>query len=155
MLLIFLRYEKAVAAWVLQKPIGTRILFALCASGLVILLSQLVLFCYGTWQVPAVWFELAYTQTNASISPLSLRDVLMTAGILFGALAGAIISAEYISYSIDGTIFKKAIRYLVGIVVLGCIWIAFSASTKSPDLAGSGMTYLRALGYCWCTFPVL
>lgn len=151
-LLLFLRYEKPIAAWGLQKPIVVRILLALCASGLVILLSQLVLFSYGTWQVPADWFALAYAQTNVSITPLSLRDVLMTAGILFGALAGAIISAEYISYSVDGTISKKAIRYLVGIIVLGCIWIALSTLTKSPDLEGSVMTYLRAvLAGLWVT----
>ncbi len=143
-LLVFLRYEKAAALWLSQKHPGTRILLALLASCMIIILAQVVLDGLGTWQVPAGWSTLAFLQTNATIDPFSLRDVMMAAGLLFGASAGAVISATYIPYVVDGSRSRKVIRYLSGIIILLFIWAALSALTKSPDLVGYGLTYLRA-----------
>ncbi len=143
-LLVFLRYEKAAATWFLQRPVPVRILLALGVSCAFILLSQMVISGYGTWQVPAEWSALAFAQTSESINPLSLKDTLLAAGVLFGAAAGAGISAEYIPYSIEGTWSRKATRFFVGIIVLAVLWVALSAATKSPGLAGYGMTYIRA-----------
>ena len=143
-LLVFLRYEKPAALWLSQKTPGTRIFLALLASCMFIILTQVVIYCLGSWQVPAGWSSLALLQTNAVIDPLSLRDELMAAGLLFGAAAGAVISAVYIPYAVDGSTSRKAIRYLSGIIILALLWVALSAPTKSPDLAGYGMSYFRA-----------
>lgn len=151
-LLVYLRYEKPAAMWLLQKPASTRILLAFLASCLFIILAQVVIYCLGAWQVPAGWSALAFVQTNAVIDPLSPRDVLMAAGLLFGASAGAVISAVYIPYVVDGSRSRKAIRYLTGILILAFLWVALSAPTKSPDLAGYGMAYFRAaLAGVWIT----
>ena len=151
-LLVFLRYEKPAALWLSQKPPGTRILLAFLASCMFIILAQVVIYCLGTWQVPAGWSALALEQTNAAIDPLSIRDVLMAAGLLFGAAAGAVISAVYIPYVVDGSKSRKAIRYLSGIIILAFLWVALSAPTKSPDLAGYGMAYFRvAIVGVWIT----
>jgi len=50
----------------------------------------------------------------------------------------------YIPYVTDGSRSRKAIRYLSGILILAFLWVALSAPTKSPDLAGYGMAYFRA-----------
>jgi len=152
LLLIFLRYETAAAAWVLQKPVPVRIFLALCASGVFILVSQLVILGLGTWQVPDGWFALAFAQTDVAISPPALRDTLLGAGFFFGAAAGAVICAEYIPYGVDGSMSQKALRFVSGILVLGVLWIAFSAFTQSFDLPGYSMTYFRAaLAGAWIT----
>ena len=143
-LLVFLRYEKSAAFWLSQKPARTRILLALLASCMFIVLAQVVIYCLGTWQVPAGWSALAFEQTNAPIDPISMRDVLMAAGLLFGAATGAVISAVYFPYVVDGSRSRKAIRYFSGIIILAFVRVALSAPTKSPDLAGYGMTYFRA-----------
>jgi membrane-associated phospholipid phosphatase len=143
-LFLFLRYENPAAKWLLQKPVKVRILIALGVSIVFILLSQLAIVSFGSWQVPVEWSALAFAQTSVAIDPVSMRDTLMAAGLLFGAAAGATLSAEYIPYGTDGTKSSKAARYTLGIIVLGLLWLALSSSTKRPDLAGSAMTYIRA-----------
>lgn len=151
-LLLFLRYETSAAAWLLQKPIHIRIFLALFASFTLIILSQMMIFFLGTWQIPGEWSAMALMQANTTIDPLSLREVIMSAGLLFGAAAGAIINREYNPYVVDGSLSQKAVRYLAGMIVLGCIWGALSTSTKSTDLAGYSMTYFRAaLAGVWIT----
>ncbi len=151
-LLVSLRYENTAATWFLQKPVPVRILLALGVSCVFILLSQMILFSYGTWQVPAEWSALAFAQTNDLINPATLKDTLLGAGILFGAAAGAGISAAYIPYSVEGTWSQKVTRFFVGIIVLAVLWVALSAATKSPGFAGYGMTYFRAsLAGLWIT----
>ena len=151
-LLVFLRYENTVTTWFLQKPVPVRILLALGASCAFILLSQMILFSYGTWQVPDEWSALAFAQTQELITPTSLKDTLLAAGVLFGAAAGAGISAAYIPYSVDGTWSRKATRFFVGIIVLAVLWVALSAATKTPGLTGYSMTYFRAaLAGVWVT----
>jgi membrane-associated phospholipid phosphatase len=152
LLLVFLYYENAAATWFLQKTVPVRILLALGTSYAFVLISQIVIFSFGTWQVPVGWSELAYAQTNLSISPVTLKDTLLAAGLLFGATAGAGISAEYIPYGVDGSRSQKAIRFFTGIIVLAILWITLSALTKSPDLFGYSMTYFRAaLAGAWIT----
>ena len=159
LLFLFLRYENAAAAWFLQKHVPARIFLALCASGAFILVSWSVILGLGTWQVPAAWSALALAQTNVPISPVTLKDTLLGAGLLFGAAAGAAISAEYIPYRIDGNLSLKALRFFAGGLVLAVLWTALSAYTKSPDIAGYSMTWFRAalagaLDYCRCPAPV-
>lgn len=154
-LLAFLHYEKSFSEWFLQKPIGIRIIFALCTSFTFVILSQMIeiiVFNLHNWQVPAEWSTLAFTQTHDTINPTSLRDTIMDAGILFGAAVGASISAEYFPYVVDGSYSKKIVRYLTGIIILALFWVIFSAVTKTPDLTGYGMTYFRAaLAGLWVT----
>jgi membrane-associated phospholipid phosphatase len=143
-LFLFLRYENSAAKWLLQKPISTRILLALGVSVTFIVLSQLAILSFGTWQVPVEWSTLAFAQTNVPIDPVSLRDTLMAAGLLFGAGVGATLSTEYIPYVVDGIKSRKAVRYILGIILLGLIWLALSSATKIPGLPGFGLTYFRA-----------
>jgi membrane-associated phospholipid phosphatase len=151
-LCVFLRYETAAATWILQKTVPARILLVLCASVLFIVASWIAIPGPGTWQVPAGWSALAFAQTGIAISPLAMRDTLLGAGLLFGAGAGAAISAEYIPWDVAGSMSQKALRCGCGILVLGILWITLGAWTKSSDLPGYGITWLRsALAGIWIT----
>ena len=152
-LFFFVRYETVFSEWFLQRPLNVRILFAFCASISLVIVSELVKFCLGSWQVPSDWSAMAFVQTNLSIAPLSGLDALMAAGLLFGAAVGAIISSDYLPFVIDGNASRKAIRYIIGIIILFFVWIGLSAVAKSPGLVGYGMTYIRAaIVGGWVTF---
>ncbi len=118
LLLVFLRYERPASTWFFQKSVSFRILLAVGISCAFILLGQAVISGLGPWEVPAAWSDLAYAQTDSAINPLSPGTILSGAGLLFGAIAGAGISAEYIPYGIEGSICRKAIRFLTGILSL-------------------------------------
>ena len=151
-LLVFIRYETSFTGWFLQKPIKIRILFAFLASFAIIILSEIIFFSLGTWQVPSEWYAMAFAQTQASINPLSMQDILMPAGLLFGAATGAIICSDYNPYRVDGSKLRKTVRYLTGIIVLFLLWMGLGTAAKSPGLAGYGMTYFRAaIAGLWIT----
>jgi hypothetical protein len=147
-----LQYGDAAAAWFFRQKVAARILVALAVSAIIVAASQLVIMDLGAWQVPAAWSGLALAKTHVAINPLSPGDTLLATGVLFGAVAGAGISAEYIPYSAGGSRAQKAIRAALGILVLVLILVALDAATKLPGIAGYGMSYCRsALMGAWIT----
>jgi membrane-associated phospholipid phosphatase len=143
-LFIYYRYESRGAAWLAQQPACIRIITVFSASVLLAAVAGFLLTCLGTWDLPAAWADQAYTATGIPINPLSPRDVLMAAGILFGAGAGAVISGNTFLPGARGTRMQKTARYLVGIAVMIVIWAGLSAAAKSPGIYGDAMAYVRA-----------
>lgn len=143
-LLLFMRYEDACTDWFMKKTIQFRICSAFFASFIVIPASYLILLSHGTWQIPPEWFALSFAQSHERINPLTLRDTIMASGILCGTGLGAIISAEYFPYAANGSLPRKIVRYILGISILFVFWVLVSAVTKTPDLTGYTISYLRA-----------
>lgn len=151
-LLLALRYGDAAAAWFFRQGVAIRVLAALAVSLAIVAVSQLVIISLGAWQMPAAWPALALAKTHASISPLSLEDTLLAAGILFGAVAGAGISAEYIRYSAGGSHAQRIARAALGLFILALILAVLDFSTKWPGIAGYSMVFFRsALMGLWIT----
>jgi len=157
-LVVFIRYEDPFADWFGKKTAGFRVLLAFGSSVVLILLTGAVIAALGSWQIPPEWNARALEQTGAAINPVSLQDTLLSAGLLFGAASGAILSAEFMPYSVDGSTIQKFLRVVVGLVILLGIWVVLGPFTRSPGSIGFGMTYARAAaGGIWITLgaPVL
>jgi membrane-associated phospholipid phosphatase len=157
-LLLFLRYETPAVKWLIQKPINTQLILVFCTSVAFIGLSGIALLMLGTWQVPAEWSVQALAATGIPINPLVPLDTLTTAGLLFGTAAGAILCTHYAPYTIEGSRSKKAIRYLVGVVILFILWIVIGKVMPVSGTAGYVMDYVRpAIAGIWITLgaPIL
>jgi len=143
-LLVFLKYEEQFCEWFSKKTLNFRIVFAFCASIGFILFAGIAIAGLGSWQVPPEWNALSLEQTGVAINPLSLQGALLSAGLLFGAALGAIVSSEYRPYVVDGQKSQKIIRYFLGIVILFALWFALGPVVKSPGMMGYVMVYARA-----------
>jgi hypothetical protein len=81
-----------------------------------------------------------------------MGDTLLAAGLLFGIVAGAAVSAAYIPFSAGGNRTQKTARAVLGVLILLLILVIFDAATKWPGFAGFSMTYCRsALMGLWIT----
>ena len=157
-LVVFLRYESPAAAWLRTRTVPARILLALCGSGAMILASWMVIAGLGAWQVPAAWSAQAFAQTQVPINPLSLKDTLSAAGLFFGAAAGAVPGGGTVPGDSGPGLRRNALRILAGGLVLAALWAGLGDLTRSPDLTGPAVTWIRAaLAGVWITggAPVL
>jgi hypothetical protein len=107
-------------------------------------ISALALASLGSWQLPAGWTVLAFSQSGVPIDPLIPRDTLSTAGLLFGSAAGALLANQYVGYSVSGSCLQKILRYCAGIILLFVIWLALSPLTHPPTYQAYLMTYVRS-----------
>jgi hypothetical protein len=157
-LLVFLRYETQVVEWLGQKPLITQLILVFCASVAFIGLSGFALLMLGSWQVPAEWSVQALAATGVPVNPLVPLETLTTAGLLFGTAAGAILCTHYARYTLEGSRSKKAIRYLVGVIILFILWIVIGKVMPVSGTAGYVMDYVRpAIAGIWITLgaPIL
>ncbi len=147
-----LRYGDAAAAWFFHQGVAARVLASLVLSGAVVVASQLVILSFGAWQVPPAWSGLALAQTGVAIDPISMGDALLSAGILFGVVAGAGICAAHLRYNAGGSGSHRAARAALGLLFIFLILAVLDGTTKMPGLAGPGMTFVRsALIGLWIT----
>jgi hypothetical protein len=142
-LVLFLRYEDGVFAWLKEKPAVLQVGLAFAASCAFILLSMTALLSLGSWQMPPEWAELALAQTGVPIDPLVPRDTLVAAGLLFGSAAGAVLAGPGLGSGKEGRLFHKAARYVLGVVVLFLIWVILDAVTPPAGIAEYILGYLR------------
>jgi hypothetical protein len=115
------------------------------SSLLLIGITQLALMSLGSWVVPADWGVTAFAQTGVPIDPLAPRDTYTSAGLLFGAAAGAIIANCHPGMEIPRSISGKIVMYLAGIIILLGIWLMFSNLVQLPAYEGYGMIYVRSV----------
>lgn len=144
LLLVFYRYEDTVSRWVLRQSVGIRVFLAVVSSFLIILVSQAAVLSLGTWQIPPEWSSLAYLQTNVQINPVSLRDSFMVAGMFLGTAIGAIITHRSLPYTVEGSRSQRCMRYILGIITVFLLWMVLGLATRSFDMAGYALQYIRA-----------
>jgi membrane-associated phospholipid phosphatase len=111
LLWLVLRYWKQTAEWVNKLSLGQQIFSAFIAS-LVLLLFSLIPYSWlkiTNWQPPAEWASFA---TQA----VSLEGALVSAGTLFGLLAGLAWFTQHGGFSTAGPIWKRVLRFVVGAI---------------------------------------
>jgi membrane-associated phospholipid phosphatase len=157
-LLVFLQYETPVARWLETNADWMNISLALGASLVLVAAAWLCVAGTESWVIPGEWPAMAFAHTGVPIDPLSLKDSLLSAGLLFGSAAGAVVCSRYFPYRPSGSPARKIARYIIGIVVLGLLWVALGAITPAGGYGAGIMNYLRAAVVgAWITLgaPVL
>jgi membrane-associated phospholipid phosphatase len=137
---LFLRLEEKVTAWLkslnFSKQIGSVFLFSI---GL-ILIGFLVLGATSGFQVPSVW----ETNAGSELDPFNPNGLISSAASLFGLGAGALWLGKRGGFSAKGEIWKRAVRFVIGVIVTLAILEGLgSIFPRNPDLLSYGLRYLR------------
>ncbi|MHC1784039.1 MAG: phosphatase PAP2 family protein [Anaerolineaceae bacterium] len=152
---LYMKFENKIDAWISRRSLKQLLLAALLCSLIFILLFGVVQIFMGGWQVPAEWKSNALTGWPENpINPLSIRNLIKSAGTILGMLTGAAwIDRKYPGYSIRGTASQKWQRLALGLAGLLVIYAGLGmVISKDSSLLPITLTYIRfALVGLWVT----
>jgi membrane-associated phospholipid phosphatase len=124
-----------------QQSLIIQILISLAVSLAMPGFFALTRFALGGWQMPELWTAYALAGTDVPIDPLSARDALQAAGLLFGVASGYAILQQQGGFSAEGAASQRVLRYLLGMAGLVIIWYGLGAISSFAW----AVSYLRAM----------
>jgi membrane-associated phospholipid phosphatase len=145
-LIVYLKLEGPIAAWVGQLSIGAKIGASLLLSFSLIILAGVARLALGAWLVPETWMLNASAAAPQAdpIDPLALSGVVSNSGALFGLLVGVVLIARWGGYDGGGLLWKRAVRFMIGIAGVLLIWRGLGMILPGgEDMVGYVFRYLR------------
>ena len=156
LLWILLKSEKPLLKWFKPLSRSSQLLLALAGSIALILLNVLARATLSGWSLPQDWIANAQRAfPEQMINPLAINGAFSNAGAFFGLAAGAIlIQNSRGGYDAGGAVWKRVLRYLLGLVGITLIYFGLSAIfPHGEDIVSQGLRYLRyALVGFWVTY---
>lgn len=119
---------------------GTQVLISFAASLALLAVFYLTQSALRSWQMPEAWAVNAFAKTAQTIDPMSAKDALQAAGMLFGMSSGYAILQKQGGFSAAGSARNKVLRYILGLIVLFIIWYGPGAVLPAAGI----LTYLKA-----------
>jgi membrane-associated phospholipid phosphatase len=147
---LFLALERPVALRFnrLSEPSRIGLIFAL-SIGLILTGAWVSASVSASWRLPVEWIENAVAQSpDEPIAPLSLENIIVSAGTFFGLVSGAIIMDSRFSFQAGGVWGKRLIRYMIGVVGVIMLWQGLGGLFDLVAIDGSWPGYiLRYIRY--------
>jgi membrane-associated phospholipid phosphatase len=122
LLWLALRYWDPVVAWASKQPLGMQIFCAFLAALGIVLLGGTMVFLRREFILPETWLANAARAGDEPLAPLSMSGILTSAGTLFGLLVGVAWMAPRGGWQVAGPVWKRVVRYVVGLVGVLVIW---------------------------------
>lgn len=104
-----------------QSSFGNRLLGQRMLLAISLPLTIAVLYAGGLLLIGELP-QVAWSEHMATAEDLSLEEVFTAGGILLGLGIGFILEATRVHFIVDGSLARRALRYLVGIAVTILIW---------------------------------
>jgi membrane-associated phospholipid phosphatase len=141
---LVLHYWAPAADWAKRMSFGRQILTAFLGS-LVLIVFSLVPYLWlkiTNWQAPAAW-------ASHATQAVSLEGALVSGGTLFGFLAGLAWFARRGGFNIEGPLWKRFLRFLVGAVGILIFYLGLDVlfGLMAPGGANLGAFILRYIRY--------
>jgi len=140
----FLRWEKPVADWLSRHSARQLVLIALLVSLALLGLTAVAITSLANWQMPASWYQNAVAGTGEAPDPLAPLDTLTATGALFGLTSGLIWMSQAGGFRSDGQMWKRVVRFLVGIVGVAILWYGLKqVFTQESNWLGFSLRFVR------------
>lgn len=147
LVLIFVRFEKPVNAWLHRLNLTQQIVLAAVSSLVFMLLPAAALLLYpSTWALPQAWSaNAAAAVPDVQINPLSMSGAFTLAGTWFGLLGGAAyIWKKQGKPDAGGQYHHRLLRYMLGLAGILALWYGLGAIFPREDNALSyALRFLR------------
>ncbi|MBN1235623.1 MAG: phosphatase PAP2 family protein [Methanotrichaceae archaeon] len=149
LLCAFLYGESHLRESLSRQSLMMQILISLAASLAMLGFFALSRSILADWQMPELWAAYSLAEAAASVDPLSAKDALQAAGLLFGVASGYALLQQQGGYCAEGPARQKLLRYLLGMAGLVIIWYGLGAISSFAW----AVSYLRAvLAGLWVAF---
>lgn len=149
----FIRYWDAAAAWLARKSLKQQIGLAFAASLLFIAAGWAATAPRLDYQIPAAWIENALRDSDLAPDPVDPNGIFTSAGTFFGLAAGLAWINSRGGYRAEGPLWKRAVRYLIGLIGVLILWMGLGAVfPRGDDLLVYLLRFIRyALVGWWVT----
>lgn len=121
LLWVFLRLWDGAVAWLQTKTFTQQVGIAFGASMLMVVIGLTATSLRRDFQVPQDWITNAL-RSGTEPAPVDPNGVFTSAGTLFGLAFGAAWIHTLGGYQATGPIWKRAVRYLIGLVGVILFW---------------------------------
>ncbi len=146
LLWLYLKLEKPVAAWFKGKSIPVQILALLVGTSLLIIPALLLVPPFNPPVVPQAWIEGA----GEVINPYNYEGLLTTSGAFLGLGLGVILLNRTGGFSAQGSIWKRILRYLVGLIGVLALYLGLgSIFPDDVDLISYSLRFFRYFLIGW------
>lgn len=156
LVLLFNLLEKPVSAWFNRINFGTKTLFALLVSAVIMLTGYLVRRAISEWTMSLEWASNATLQFPENpINPLEMEGFITIGGLAFGMLFGlALLALTGTKICAGGPLIKRAARYVLGLIILLAIYFGLRLFFPSePAALAQVFRYVRyATVGAWVVF---
>ncbi|HRQ22534.1 MAG TPA: phosphatase PAP2 family protein [Anaerolineales bacterium] len=129
----FIRYWDAVAAWLAGKTFRQQVWTAFIVSMIFVAAGWAVTAPRSDFQVPEMWMDNARLAGTELPAPVDLNGVFTSAGSFFGLAAGLAWINSRGGYQADGPVWKRIVRYAVGLVGVLILWMGLGAVFPRGD----------------------
>jgi len=133
-LALFIIYWKPLEDWLKTLSLTQQVGVAFGVSVAIIVFASISLGAWSSWIIPAEWLENASAAFPDELpNPHTLDGALTPAGALFGLAAGVAWLRQKGGFDVSGPFWKRAIRYVVGIIGVLVIWSGLGAVFPRGD----------------------
>jgi membrane-associated phospholipid phosphatase len=140
----FVRYWEAVGAWLMKKTLSQQIVIAFLVSLAFIVIGFGTATLRSGYQVPEIWMTNSLLAGTELPNPVSPSSAFTSAGTLFGAAVGAAWIMSIGGYQASGPIKKRALRYVIGLVVVAILWVGLGELfPRNADWISYSLRFVR------------
>jgi membrane-associated phospholipid phosphatase len=138
LLVAYLRWRGPIAAWLASQPPWRRIAVALATSLGLLALAVIARVALAGSSIPADWIG-----ADPGDPPFSLESAVVATGALFGIVAGAVLVHERGGFETDGTWWRRALRYPLGLFGVAVLWLGFGDAPTGDDVVALAVRYVQ------------
>ena len=106
---------------------------AFVVSLVIVLPGVLIVFLSRNFVLPAEWIANAIHNSNEAPNPFSLETLVTSAGTLFGLCTGLAWMAPRGGFNASGPLWKRAMRFVVGLIGIAILYAGLKAIFPSGD----------------------
>ncbi len=145
-LVLFLQLESPLITWLQQWGKWTQVGLIFAASlGLIAVGAVISSNVAANWTIPPEWIQNAALPPGETFNPLSLDDLVISVGAIFGLTAALVLFDS--GFDPGGPWSRRIGRYIVGIIGVIIIWrglgIVFGLVAPGESLVGYSLRYIR------------
>ncbi len=149
-LFVFDRYWNQAADFLSKKTMAQQVGLAFVVSLLMILIGYSAAYLRMDFQVPEQWTANALLSQDVAPDPVDPNGIFTPAGTFFGLAVGAAWIMKNGGYQVSGPVWKRAVRYLVGLVGVLIFWMGLGMVFPKGD--GFVFYLLRYIRYALVGF---
>jgi membrane-associated phospholipid phosphatase len=129
----FVKLEKPVLDWFLQKTFSQQIVASFLISLVFILIGFSAVALRRDFQLSEQWITNALLVSTDPLAPLDRQGIFTLAGTFFGLAAGSVWILRQGGYQPSGPVWKRALCYIIGLIGVLILWRGLGTVLPSGD----------------------